>query len=144
MNRFLVAVLTLVASPAASVELDDRYALAGDGDTAICTTIASLKKWYALASANRAQEALAMPECVLLTQGDKVLIVERDMAGYTRGMWTSPDGGTNDVWMVAYPNMTQWDFAVFDCTHHTPKCTRDVYEAVKNVLPPYYEWKPSN
>lgn len=143
MNKFLVAVLTLVVSPAASVELDDRYALAGEA-TAICISITALDKWYALASAKRLQEALALPECLLLRQGDKVLIVERNVAGYTRGMWTAPDGGTSDVWMVAYPNMTEWDFAVFDCENHRPACTREVYEAVKSVLPPYYEWRPSN
>ena len=125
------------------MELDNRHAIARE-NTVICAYISSVRKWYALASAGRMEEALAMPGCLVLDRGDKVLIVERDMAGYTRGIWTAPDGSAIDVWMLAYPNMTEWDFAVFDCNDHRPSCTFEVYEALKHVMPPDYKWRPLN
>lgn len=138
MKKLLVIALTLVATPAASIELDDHYALARDGNTAICTTITALRKWRALASANRVQEALDMPECILLKKDGKVLIVDRDVAGYTHGIWTAPDGSKIDVWMNSYLNMTELDFAVFDCDTHRPTCTREVFEAVSKARPWHY------
>lgn len=143
MRKFVIASSLVLATPAASIELDDRYALVGELPGTICTTIAALDNWYALLAAGRKQEALAMPDCLLLEKGSKVLIVEREVAGYMRGLWTSPSGSSIDIWMRAYPNMTEQDFAIFDCQHHRPRCTREIFEAVKDYMSPFDKWEPS-
>lgn len=84
-----------------------------------------------------------MPDCVLLNKGDKILIVERDVAGYMRGLWTAPSGTAIDIWTRSYPNMTEMDFAIFNCQHHEPKCTREVFDAVKGYMSPFDKWEPS-